>query len=69
MESGELFCSIKDLEIRWGVSRSTVKRILAREAVPVVKFGALARVPLSEVVRVEGKGILSTGMSKSDKHV
>lgn len=69
MESAELFCSYQDLQTRWGVSRSTVKRILAREAVPVVKFGSLARVPLSEVVRVEGKGILSTGMSKDDKHV
>lgn len=51
--SGRKFYSASDLVVRWGVSPAHVYRMIERGEVRAARFGAVIRVPVEEVERVE----------------
>jgi len=56
--------SIPALAIRWGVSRDTVKRLIASDRLRAVRIGARRMIHVTEIQRAERNGLSCCRKSK-----
>jgi len=54
-----MFVTIKDLTVRWQVSKNTVLRLLKSKALPSIKLGGATRISETAVRRFERDGGIS----------